>query len=247
MRARSLNLPHYSMENFRQKNKYSFPSTPIQDDEVEFEFGCVTSPGSPNSPADHFFLNGRLLPHEFPCPPAKRTSNVSRSTSRTSSFSSKDSLESSSRSSSINSMSSSCSSSARTSTSDGPDRKILMRSGARSSASKTAGTRKSIMYQVSRPVLTPQYGSQRWQFIAPVPVLSGKVSPRKRAESRIAEVPKGKKGVGGKSKGSIGFCRRFFCWFVSACIECHAREPAFEGKIESQQHLRPGGSFSAVN
>ncbi|KAK9688877.1 hypothetical protein RND81_09G017800 [Saponaria officinalis] len=51
---------------------FSFPGTPTE----EFEFGsCVTpsSPVTPNeltkistSPADQFFLNGRLLPHDFP-------------------------------------------------------------------------------------------------------------------------------------------------------------------------------------
>ncbi|KAL6999544.1 hypothetical protein U1Q18_000704 [Sarracenia purpurea var. burkii] len=85
------------MENSRRKNssgdKFSFPIMPIQDQlqlpelEFEFKFGCV-APGSPNSPADHLFFNGRLLPHAFPpFQPPTAGGECSRSTSRTSSVS----------------------------------------------------------------------------------------------------------------------------------------------------------------
>ncbi|KAL2506992.1 uncharacterized protein Fot_30639 [Forsythia ovata] len=86
----------------------------------EFEFECVT-PKTPDSPADHLFLNVRLLPHIFPLKSAN-SFNYSRSTS---SISSKDSLMSS-RSNGTNNRRSNCSS-ARTSTSEASERKSLNR------------------------------------------------------------------------------------------------------------------------
>jgi hypothetical protein len=124
------------MENRRKRSGsgeiFSFPSTPTPDQDSDFEFGSIT-PDSPstdpykNSPADHLFFNGRLLPHAFPVQtPNIITIDNSRSTSRTSSISSKDSLRSS-RSNSTNSRSSSCSS-GRTSSSDNSERKLLFQS-----------------------------------------------------------------------------------------------------------------------
>lgn len=111
---------------------FSFPSTPTPDQDSDgFEFGSIT-PDSPstdpykNSPADHLFFNGRLLPHSFPIQPPNISVDNSRTTSRTSSISSKDSLRSS-RSNSTNSRSSSCSS-GRTSSSDNSERKLLYQS-----------------------------------------------------------------------------------------------------------------------
>lgn len=109
---------------------FSFPSTPTPDQDSDFEFGSIT-PDSPstdpykNSPADHLFFNGRLLPHAFPINQPHNIMIIgnSRTTSRTSSISSKDSLRSS-RSNSTNSRSSSCSS-GRTSSSDNSERKLL--------------------------------------------------------------------------------------------------------------------------
>ncbi|CAI9784222.1 unnamed protein product [Fraxinus pennsylvanica] len=124
-------------------------------DPDEFEFGCVTKPGPPNSPADHLFFNGKLLPHVFPLNRPANNFSYSRSTS------SKDSLMSSC-SNSTDSRSSSCSS-ARTSTSEASERKILSTRG------KVPG---------KKPVLNPQYNycsSQRWQFIRPSPVLMHQV------------------------------------------------------------------------
>lgn len=76
------------MEDRRSKcssgNSFSFPtnSNEHQYAEFEFEFGSVT-PKSPDSPADHLFFNGRLLPHTFLSPSS--SSSNSRLTSRTSS------------------------------------------------------------------------------------------------------------------------------------------------------------------
>ncbi|VVA16680.1 PREDICTED: probable membrane-associated kinase regulator [Prunus dulcis] len=119
------------MENRRQKSTsgdtFSFPSTPIHEQDSDFEFGCFTPDSASStdpckdSPADHLFFNGRLLPHAFPFQPISNgfmgVDSNSRRTSRMSSISSKDSIMSS-RSNSTNSRSSSCSSSARTSSSD---------------------------------------------------------------------------------------------------------------------------------
>ncbi|CAL5405886.1 unnamed protein product [Camellia sinensis] len=210
-------LPQNSMETPRRKNssgdKFSFPNIlPIQTQDSEFEFGSIT-PSSPNSPADHLFFNGRLLPHAFPFQPTTTAGAgaYTRSTSRTGSVSSKDSLMSS-RSNSSNSRSSSCSTSARTSTSEASDmRRPLNRA---KSANKTSCTRDKC-----QAVLNQQYGSsQRWQFITPVPVLNRQVS---RRQSKKGE----KKGDNGSGERA-GFGRRFLRWFMSACKECHAIEPS---------------------
>lgn len=231
------------METRRRKSSsgdaFSFPSTPIHDDDNDqyhdssFEFGCVT-PDSPSSdpfkdsPADHLFFNGRLLPHAFPFQPVNNgpvvVDNNSRFTSRTSSISSKDSLMSS-RSNSTNSRSSSCSSSARTSYSDCPERKLMYH-----------GRTKTINKAVSGQV----YGSsQRWQFITPVPAsssLSRESSRRKKTEvgANKEESIRAKKQAGGGGgqvvvKQQLG--RRLFRWFVSACKECHAIEPSRKDKV----------------
>ncbi|KVI02223.1 hypothetical protein Ccrd_019516 [Cynara cardunculus var. scolymus] len=66
------------------------------------------------------------------------------------------------------------------------------------------------------------YGrSQRWQFIAPVPVLNRRNSLKKR------------KGGNGKQDCGVrkGICRRFLGWLVSTCQECHAIEPSKRLKV----------------
>ncbi|KAM7498685.1 hypothetical protein LguiA_023099 [Lonicera macranthoides] len=186
----------------RQKNgsrdKFSFP---IID---EFEF-TSTTPNSPNSPADHLFFNGILLPHTFPSQPTNPSTFYSRSTSRTSSVSSKDSLLSS-RSNSYNSRSSSCSS-------------------ARSSISEGSWEQRKKTGERNRGGGQFGYSSKRWQFIAPAPVLSQQVSRRRNGGSGVGEVRvKGGGGGGEEKRGWWG--RRFFRSFLSACRECHAIEPA---------------------
>ncbi|KAM6584576.1 hypothetical protein CsatB_011578 [Cannabis sativa] len=191
---------------------FSFPSTPEPDNNhhsrgssSDFEFGSIT-PDSPysddpskNSPADHLFFNGKLLPHSFPFQPTNTTSiysvvseNSSRSMikSRTSSSSSKDSMMSS-RSNSTNSRSStsSCSSSsARTSSSssDNSERRLLYCQSSKTTSLSVMG-RESRSDQIrygggSKAVSAQVYGSsQRWQFMAhPVPALSRETSLRRR-------------------------------------------------------------------
>lgn len=214
---------------------FSLPKMVIsQDDQdLEFKFCSVMEPGaSPDSPADHLFSNGQLVPHDFPCPSSKKLNFVSRSTSW---GSSKDGSEfsTSSRSNSCSSSqrSSSCSSSSSSRTSTSTDanyeRRVLIRARKpRSSASKPA----PVTYKLHKHkhVSTPEHGSRKWQFIAAAPVLNGNVfhkggkfKERNRTESADQKGSENKKE--GKSKGCW---RRFFCLFVSACNEFHAIEPS---------------------
>ncbi|XP_021912258.1 uncharacterized protein LOC110825975 [Carica papaya] len=237
------------MENRRKKSSsgeiFSFPSTPNEDSQnSDFEFGCLT-PDSPSqdphrdSPADHLFCNGRLLPHAFPSPQrtamARLTHSSSRATSRTSSVSSKDSLMSS-RSNSTNSRSSrssSCSS-ARTSSSDNSERRMLYYTRV-SSRSKNSTT------MASKLVTAQLYGSsQRWQYITPVPVAALKREGSKRKNSVSGRVIIGKEELKKTKSNELrreekssrrrstkpGPCRRFFRSLLLACKECHAMEPS---------------------
>ncbi|KAL1815343.1 hypothetical protein ACET3Z_017917 [Daucus carota] len=202
------------------ENMLSIPVEPIQNHqlELEFEFEFVM-PESPSSPADHLFLNGRLLPHKFPCPPKKSLSfstPLSRSMSQTSSVSSKESL----MSSRSNSTSSRSSSSSRTSTrvgtmkSDGNERRELM--------SKAKSLRKKQEVSVYRPSLSPQHGS--WHYVTQTPVLKRKVSRKSRADSVLQQGSKRKKqDYRGKRNG--WFLWRFCRWFLSTCSGCHAINP----------------------
>ncbi|XP_059283384.1 uncharacterized protein LOC132036978 [Lycium ferocissimum] len=227
------------MENRRRKSnsgdKFSFPIImPVQEgQELEFEFSGSVSPGSPKSPADHLFFNGRLLPHYFPCQPASNISSpisYSRSTSRTSSVSSKDSLWSS-RSNSTNSRSS-CSSSARTSTSESSGRKLI------SQEKISAFT----MYRNSSNNMNSS-STQKWQFIVtPTPVMKKKhqfsaqvikkkgqfvSKSQKQSVKGCKDFNKSRKQrkENGKRKVRFWFFRRVFRKFMSACRECHAMEP----------------------
>ncbi|XP_044465794.1 uncharacterized protein LOC123195978 [Mangifera indica] len=243
------------MENRRQKSSsrelFSFPSTPNnQEQDSDFEFGCFT-PDSPsqdpsrNSPADHLFFNGRLLPHSFPCDLQRPSSDninvsISRAASRTSSVSSKDSLMSS-RSNSTNSRSSSCSS-ARTSSSDNSERRLLYYSNKRNTCKAT---------KASRIVTAQLYGSsQRWQHLTPVPaavLMKRETSQRKNADGvalkdglrswsssslkRSASQGKENRRSSGDSAAAQGLCKRFFMAFLFACRECHAMEPSTKDGI----------------
>ncbi|GER53847.1 long-chain base (LCB) kinase 1 [Striga asiatica] len=136
----------------------------IQEDDDEFEFRCLPSPGSP---ADHLFFNGRLLPHVFPVGP--RHASFSRSASRAS----RDSLTSS-RSNSTNS---SCSS-ARTSTSESSSKRGI------SSNRLRAGRRMGPVYDG---------GSGRWRLIAAAPAAAalGRGGGSRRPLRPAAEAPAG--------------------------------------------------------
>ncbi|KAJ4726346.1 Membrane-associated kinase regulator [Melia azedarach] len=229
------------MENRRKMSCsgeiFSFPNTPNQEQDSDFEFGCLT-PDSPsqdpsrNSPADHLFFNGKLLPHSFPCqqPPtaASIIDNIYRATSRTSSVSSKDSLMSS-RSNSTNSRSSSCSS-ARTSSSDNSERKLLYYNRA---AYKTTTASKMVTAQL--------YGSsQRWQYLTPVPALKRDVSQRKNCGVLLKEELRSKSQREKKknSERTTGTCRRFFMSFLFACRECHAMEPSTKDDVLQENNMK---------
>ncbi|XP_040990049.1 uncharacterized protein LOC121237398 [Juglans microcarpa x Juglans regia] len=213
------------MENRRQRScsgeVFSFPSTPVEDEDSDFEFGSITPDSSfKNSPADHLFFNGRLLPHAFPIQPAASIAiEGSRKTSRTSSVSSKDSLRSS-RSNSTNSRSSSCSS-ARTSTSDISERKLLYQYKVASKATMARDRHQAYNKALSAQI----YGSsQRWQYITPVPLLS-REDPLRRKKLAGKEA-KPKKQVRERKGESLWHFTEFFWGIVSACKECHAMEPS---------------------
>ncbi|RVW14084.1 hypothetical protein VitviT2T_029525 [Vitis vinifera] len=222
------------MESRRQHKSsgdiFSFHS---QDQDSEFEFGCVTPdlPSSKSSPADHLFCNGKLLPHVFPCQSASPRTDIARANSRTSSISSKDSLVSS-RSNSTSSRSSSCSS-ARTSSSDNSERMRAWTTMQAKVVAKTAITRDG--YLANRPVLAQPYGnSQRWQFITPAPVLSREPSRRRRAGAAVQDDQLRQKKVAvEKRRAKPGIGWRFFRLFMSACRECHAMEPSRKENIKS--------------
>ncbi|CAH1444553.1 unnamed protein product [Lactuca virosa] len=192
---------------------FTFPAMP-RDMESESEL------------ADQLFSNGKLLLHAFPVQPTNCIIPRSMILSRTSSISSKGSLMSS-RSNSTNSRSSSSNSScssARTSTSEGSSRRKLQTiDQSRSVAIKTTntGTRFPKKDCQTRYYCNGYGNSQRWQFMAPVPVLNRRNSLKKR------------KGGKGKRDGGVrkGFCRRFFGWLVSTCQECHAIEPSKRLKV----------------
>ncbi|KAM3302304.1 putative membrane-associated kinase regulator 3 [Capsicum chacoense] len=219
--------------NNNSGDKFSFPVImPVQEgQEMDFEFGFSgsVSPGSPKSPADHLFFNGRLLPHYFPSQQVTNInspSSFSRSMSRTSSVSSRDSLWWSSRSNSTNSRSSCSSSSARTSTSESSERKLL--SQGKNSAFAIYMNSSKYMNSSS----THYTGvSPKWQFIVtPAPVMkkNGQFVSKSQKKS-----PKGCKSLksrkqrkeNGNRKVRFWFLRRVLKKFMSACRECHAMEP----------------------
>lgn len=176
--------------------------------------------------ADQLFSNGKFLLHDFPAQPANFTIPRSMMLSRTSSgisssngslLSSRSNSSNSRNSSNTNSSSNSRSSSARTSTSENSSRrKLASINQARSVAIKIPNK------ECHARNYCNNYGhSQRWQFIAPVPVLNRRNSLKKR------------KGGKGKREGGVrkGICRRFFGWIVTTCQECHAIEPTKRLKV----------------
>lgn len=163
--------------------------------------------------ADHLFSNGKFLLHTFPLQPKILASCTF---SRTYSVSSKDSLVSS-RSNSTNSRSSSSSSSsgcnsARTSTSE-PSTRVAIKSNIFPEKGSWSPVHSTNNYYLP---------AQRWQFMAPVPVLNRWTSQgRKGEDEKRKGSPENKKLS--KKKGLF---RRFFGWLVSTCKECHAMEPS---------------------
>ncbi|XP_030445787.1 probable membrane-associated kinase regulator 1 [Syzygium oleosum] len=233
------------MEIHRNRNGssdgFSFPSTPeSQDPDLEFEFGCAT-PDSPsgesnkNSPADHLFFNGRLLPHSFPC---KTMTNavVPRAASRASSVSSRDSMSlTSSRSNSTNSSRSSSCSSTRRSSSDNTERArspVLMYQ-TRISSNNPSNNARDQRRRTSQSVAAQVYGtSHRWQFIAPVPPLSregscsSSSSSSRRGMRKLCEgvVREEVKRIKEKERTKTGFGKKLIRSFLLSCMQCHAME-----------------------
>lgn len=214
---------------------------------MEFEFSGSVSPGSPKSPADHLFFNGRLLPHYFPCQPASNINSpisFSRSTSRTSSASSRDSLWSS-RSNSTNSRSS-CSSSARTSTSESSERKLINQGRNSAFAMYRNSSNNMNSYTTLYTGVSP-----KWQFIVtPAPVVKKKhqfsspvtkkkgqfvsKSHEQSAKRRNKIKSRKQRKENGKRKVRFWFLPRVFRKFLSACRECHAMEPIRSERISSR-------------
>lgn len=164
--------------------------------------------------ADHLFSNGKLLLHTFPFQPKSVTTCIF---SRTYSISSKDSLVSS-RSNSTNSRSSSSSSScnsARTSTSE-----VSNGFAMKTNIFPEKGSWSPVHY--ANNYYLP---AQRWQFMAPVPVLNRRTSQRRKCEDEKRKRSSENKKFSKKK----GYCRRFFLWLVSTCKECHAMEPSKKG------------------
>lgn len=184
--------------------------------------------------ADQLFFNGKFLLHDFPVKPTNFNMPRSMILSRTSSISSKSSLMSS-RSNSTNSRTSSNSNStsnssctsARTSTSEASyQKKLTTINQGKSLATKTTKTNNRFPNKESQRqnYCNNKYGhSQRWQFIAPTPVV---LSPRNSLKKR-------KVGKKGKRDCVVrkGICRRFLGWLVSTCQECHAIEPSKRMKV----------------
>ncbi|XVF70164.1 hypothetical protein PTKIN_Ptkin11bG0139300 [Pterospermum kingtungense] len=219
------------MEKHRKKfssgDKFSFPRTPTQDQDSDFEFGCFT-PDSPSqdpyksSPADYLFFNGRFLPHAFPLQPSTMIAaeHISRGTSRTNSINSKDTLMSSRRNST--SSRSSCSSSARTSLSDSSERRLLYHSKIHACNYNKA----------SKTVTAQLYGdSQRWQYITAMPVLKREISRKKNSGVTVKDTLRAKKQGDLRQERSntrrkSGPCLRLFRLFLLVCRQCHAMEPS---------------------
>ncbi|CAH8293859.1 unnamed protein product [Eruca vesicaria subsp. sativa] len=198
----------------------------------EFEFGSLT-PSSPsqdseNSPADHLFFNGRLLPHVFQAPnnntkwPLSRTTSeyISRSTSTNSR---------SSFGSSSSSNSSSTSYSPRTSCFNGNNNNNTtinhMPLDVKPPSSiyrETVDTTRMKGVEMVKASLYRSYSSQRWQYITPAPVKrSGgiRVGGRKKKAVRIRK-------KAGERRGSrvMKWWRRILMAAIFACRECHALE-----------------------
>ncbi|KFK35742.1 hypothetical protein AALP_AA4G030700 [Arabis alpina] len=220
----------------------------------EFEFGSLT-PSSPSqdpfldhSPADHLFLNGRLLPHSFPTSTRSVSRTTSENTFRSNSTSSRSSDSSSPTSYTTTPRTSTCNvfkiTSSRTNiTCFGPRSEKIMsqRSGTFShNLQKPTTNNGKISYlptQCKRKnkateIVTAQlYGSysRRWQHITPVFQREGSV---KSSNGGFKVGGRKKKTVRRKKKVEERRGSKFMKWWKSifkavvlACRECHAMEP----------------------
>ncbi|GAB2258936.1 hypothetical protein Droror1_Dr00015096 [Drosera rotundifolia] len=192
-------------------------------DDYEFEFNCITTSSSfwdpyQDSPADRFFLNGKLQPHSFPW---SSSDGGSGATSRTSSVSSKDSLMWS-RSNSVNSKSSRCSS-ART----GADDHVVIENKSGNDKNTLKGLKRQDLCKYKLGC------SKRWQLIISAPALDPFVPRRRNTKSAECLIqgkimsPEKITGDEGEEKGSnekLRVWRRMLRSIVAKCKACHAME-----------------------
>ncbi|CAE5967366.1 unnamed protein product [Arabidopsis arenosa] len=223
------------MENHRETTNSDEPPP-------EFEFGSLT-PTSPsqdsfteNSPADHLFFNGRLLPHAFP---AASSIYTKRSISTTTSEYTSRSNSTNSRSS-FGSYSSSTSQSPRTSSCNSNKNNIPINQEPLdlkppiSRCGKTVNTTSNSSYSLPNKrrkatemvtaSLYRSYSSQRWQYITPVPVkMSGgiRVGGRKKKAARVRKQTEERRG-----SRVMKLWRKLLMAAIFACRECHALEGA---------------------
>uniref|UniRef100_M4EEQ5 Uncharacterized protein n=2 Tax=Brassica campestris TaxID=3711 RepID=M4EEQ5_BRACM len=191
----------------------------------EFEFGSLT-PSSPsqdseNSPADHLFFNGRLLPHVFPAPNNNTRWSISRTTSehisRSTSTNSRSSFGSSSNSSSTSNYS------PRTSSFNGNNistinHRPLDLKPTTSIYGETVNTTNMVKASLYR-----SYSSQRWQYITPAPVKrSGGIRVGGRKKKKAARIRK--KAEERRGSRVMKWWRRILMAAIFACRECHALE-----------------------
>ncbi|KAF8083560.1 hypothetical protein N665_0765s0003 [Sinapis alba] len=187
----------------------------------EFEFGSLT-PSSPsqdsfteNSPADHLFFNGRLLPHVFPAPNTNNNSrwSISRTTiSRSTSTNSRSSFGSSSSTSNYSPRTSSFNGNSNTTINHMP--------------LDVKPPTKMKAVEMVKASLYRSYSSQRWQYITPAPVKrSGgiRVGGRKKKKKAVRIRKKGEERRGSRV---MKWWRRVLMAAIFACRECHALEGA---------------------
>lgn len=194
----------------------------------EFEFGSLT-PSSPsqdlfmeNSPADHLFFNGRLLPHVFPAPSNNTKWSISRITSEHISRSTSTDSRSSFGSSSSNS--SSTSYSPRTSSFNGNNNNSTINHRSldlkppTSIYGETVNTTKMVKTSLYR-----SYSSQRWQYLTPAPVKrSGGIRVGGRKKKKAARIRK--KAEERRGSRVMKWWRRILMAAIFTCRECHALE-----------------------
>ncbi|KAL1202468.1 hypothetical protein V5N11_025030 [Cardamine amara subsp. amara] len=209
--------------------------TNTDDPSPEFEFGSLT-PSSPsqdsfieNSPADHLFFNGRLLPHSFP---TVINSYTKRSISLTTSEYTSRSNSTNSRSSFGSNSSSSTSHCPRTSGYNGNDNnstithnKPLDLKTPNSRCCKTVYSTRRKATEMVTASLYRSYSSQRWLYITPASVkMSGgiRVGGRKKKAARVRR----KKTEERRGSRVMKLWRRFLMVAIFACRECHALEGA---------------------
>ncbi|XP_010487344.1 PREDICTED: uncharacterized protein LOC104765349 [Camelina sativa] len=203
-------------------------TTDTDESPPEFEFGSLT-PSSPpqdsfneNSPADHLFFNGRLLPHAFP---AASSIYTKRSiSSRSNSTNSRSTFGSNSSSTSHSPRMSSGNVGSNNNNSPITHNKPLDIKPPNNRCGKTVNSTRRKATEIVTASLYRSYSSQRWQYITPVPVkMSGgiRVGGRKKKVVRVRKKTE-------ESRGSrvMKLWRRILMAAIFACRECHALEGA---------------------